>query len=78
MGIKNSEEMSIEDARNAAVNAVFQLNNDVKIPTNLHMVGVKQEDITALAEAAYADVCTQGNPRETNLSDIEKLYHSVF
>jgi lactaldehyde reductase len=78
MGIKNSEEMSIEDARNAAVNAVFQLNHDVKIPTNLHMVGVKKEDITALAEAAYADVCTQGNPRETNLSDIEKLYHSVF
>ena len=42
------------------------------------MVGVKKEDITALAEAAYADVCTQGNPRETNISDIEKLYHSVF
>ena len=78
MGIKNTEDMTIEDARNAAVNAVFQLNNDVKIPTNLHMVGVKKEDITALAEAAYADVCTQGNPRETNISDIEKLYHSVF
>ena len=78
MGIKNTEDMTIEDARNAAVNAVFQLNNDVKIPTNLHMVGVKKEDIKALAEAAYADVCTQGNPRETNISDIEKLYHSVF
>ena len=78
MGIKNSEEMSIEDARNAAVDAVFQLNHDVKIPTNLHMVGVKKEDITALAEAAYADVCTQGNPRETNIADIEELYHLVF
>ena len=78
MGIKNSEDMTIEDARNAAVNAVFQLNNDVKIPTNLHMVGVKKEDIKALAEAAYADVCTQGNPRETNIADIEELYHLVF
>lgn len=78
MGIKNSEDMTIEDARNAAVDAVFQLNNDVKIPTNLHMVGVKKEDIKALAEAAYADVCTQGNPRETNIADIEELYHLVF
>lgn len=78
MGIKNSEDMTIEDARNAAVDAVFQLNHDVKIPTNLHMVGVKKEDITALAEAAYADVCTQGNPRETNIADIEELYHLVF
>ena len=78
MGIKNTEDMTIEDARNVAVNAVFQLNNDVKIPTNLHMVGVKKEDIKALAEAAYADVCTQGNPRETNIADIEELYHLVF
>ena len=78
MGIKNTEDMTIEDARNAAVDAVFQLNNDVKIPTNLHMVGVKKEDIKALAEAAYADVCTQGNPRETNIADIEELYHLVF
>ncbi len=50
----------------AAVEAVCQLNRDVGIPGHLREVGVRKEDIPALARAALADVCTGGNPREAS------------
>lgn len=70
--------MSINDARQAAVDAVKQLCKDVGIPASLRELGVKEEDIPALAEAAFADVCTGGNPRETNVKEIEELYRSIY
>lgn len=78
MGIKNSEKMSLDEARKAAVDAVRQLNNDVGIPAHLRDVGMKQEDIDALAKAALADVCTGGNPREASLQDIAQLYRDIY
>ena len=39
---------------------------------------VKEEDIPALARSAYADACRPGNPRETSVEDIEKLYRSLI
>mgnify|MGYP002138933917 CR=1 FL=1 len=41
-------------------------------------VGMKEEDIDALAAAALADVCTGGNPRDTNLEEIKALYRQIF
>lgn len=55
--------MPIEEARQAAVEAVAQLNRDVNIPARLRDIGMKYEDIDALAAAAMTDVCTGGNPR---------------
>ncbi len=72
MGVK-VEGMSLEEARNAAVEAVFALNRDVGIPPHLRDVGVRKEDIPALAQAALDDVCTGGNPREATLEDIRAL-----
>ncbi|KAB6335627.1 lactaldehyde reductase, partial [Bacteroides xylanisolvens] len=48
------------------------------IPQKLHEINVKEEDIPALAVAAYNDVCTGGNPRPTSVADIEALYHKAF
>ncbi len=31
-----------------------------------------------LAEAAFEDVCTGGNPRKTTVEDIEQLYRSLY
>lgn len=76
MGVK-VEGMSTEEARNAAVEAVFALNRDVGIPPHLRDVGVRKEDIPALAQAALDDVCTGGNPREATLEDIVELYHTA-
>ncbi|QIQ21983.1 lactaldehyde reductase [Zophobihabitans entericus] len=78
MGVKGTDTMTIEQAREAAVNAVIQLNKDVNIPPRLRDVGVKQEDIPDLAKAAFADVCTGGNPRDTNIKEIEQLYRDIY
>lgn len=78
MGVKNTESMSIEQARQAAVDAVKQLNKDVGIPATLREIGVKEEDISALAQAAFDDVCTGGNPRDTTVAEIAKLYQQIY
>jgi len=78
MGVPNTERMSIQEARQAAVNAVRQLSQDVGIPANLRSVGVREEDIPALARSAFEDVCTGGNPRETSIPEIEQLYRAIY
>ncbi len=55
MGVR-VEALSLTAAREAAVEAVCQLNRDVGIPGHLREVGVRKEDIPALAQAALADV----------------------
>ncbi|KAA1139839.1 MULTISPECIES: lactaldehyde reductase [Citrobacter] len=70
--------MPIEEARQAAVEAVVQLNRDVNIPARLRDIGMKYEDIDALAAAAMADVCTGGNPRDTCIEEIKALYRQLY
>ena len=77
MGVKD-EGLTLAEARKAAVDAVFALNRDVGIPLHLRDVGVRKEDIPALAQAAFDDVCTGGNPREASLGDIVELYHTAW
>lgn len=72
------EALSLEQARNAAIDAVFALNRDVGIPLHLRDVGVRKEDIPALAQAAFDDVCTGGNPREASVADIVELYQLAW
>lgn len=72
------EGLSLAEARKAAVEAVFSLNRDVGIPLHLRDVGVLQDDIPALAQAAFDDVCTGGNPREASIADIIELYHTAW
>ena len=55
-----------------------KLSEDVGIPAKLSDVGVKKEDLDFLSESAFADVCTGGNPRETSVADIKKLYESML
>lgn len=70
--------MSQEEYRKAAVDAVRQLSKDVGIPEKLHEIGVKEEDLHALAEAAMADVCTGGNPRPCTVESILEIYKKAF
>lgn len=77
MGVKNVENMSVEEYRSAAVDAVKRLSNDVGIPSNLKDI-VKKEDIGFLAQSAYDDACRPGNPRETSVEEITKLYESLI
>jgi lactaldehyde reductase len=78
MGVDNASEMTSDQAKTAAIEAVLRLNADVGIPTTLREIGVQQQDIPALAEAALADVCTGGNPRRATVEEIESLYRSIY
>ena len=77
MGVEGAENMSVEEYRKAAIDAVKKLSNDVGIPSNLKEI-VKEEDIEFLSESAFADVCTGGNPKNTSVEDIIKLYKSLM
>lgn len=78
MGVDGAATMSLEEVRKAAVDAVRQLAIDVEIPTTLTEVGVKAEDVDALADAAMADVCTGGNPRDAKVEEVKELYRSLL
>lgn len=77
MGVAGTEQMSQEEYRKAAVDAVRTLSHDVGIPANLKEI-VKEEDIPFLAQSAYDDACRPGNPRETSVEEIAALYRSLL
>ncbi|MEI7065404.1 lactaldehyde reductase [Dickeya chrysanthemi] len=78
MGVKGADNMPLAQVREAAIQAVRQLAQDVDIPVQLRQVGVKEQDIPALAQAAFDDVCTGGNPRPATVKEIEALYHAIY
>ena len=77
MGVENVENMSVEEYRKAAIDAVKKLSSDTGIPSNLKDI-VKVEDIDFLAQSAYDDACRPGNPKETSVEDIANLYKSLL
>ncbi|WP_302466630.1 lactaldehyde reductase [Weizmannia acidilactici] len=78
LGVKGVESMSLEEAKEAAVEAVAWLGKDIGIPQSLDELGVKKEDIPNITKDAFADVCTGGNPRDTSVEEIEALYKSLL
>ena len=77
MGVKGTDDMTQEEYRKAAVDAVKQLSEDVGIVSSLKGV-VKEEDVHALAVDAFNDACRPGNPRETSVEEIEALYRRLM
>ena len=77
MGVIGVENMSQEEYRKAAVDAVRQLAIDVGIPKDLKQI-VKKEDLNFLSESAYADACRPGNPRETSVAEIKALFEKLI
>ena len=77
MGVEGVDEMSLEDARKAAVAAVKQLSEDVGIPKDLKNI-VKEEDLDFLAQSAMDDACRPGNPKDPTKEDIIALYRSLL
>ena len=77
MGVEGVDEMSQEEYRKAAVDAVKKLSADVGIPADLKAI-VREEDLDFLSESAYADACRPGNPRDTSVEEIKELYRSLM
>ncbi len=77
MGVQGVDGMTQEEYRQAAIDAVQKLSEDVGIPRNLKEI-VKEEDIPFLAQSAYDDACRPGNPRDTSVEEIIELYKSLM
>ena len=77
MGVEGTENMSQEEYRKAAVDAVRQLSIDVGIPQDLKEI-VREEDIPFLAQSAFDDACKPGNPKDASLEDIIELYKALM
>ena len=77
MGGEGTENMTQEEYRKAAVDAVRKLSQDVGIPADLKEI-VKPEDVDFLAQSAFDDACRPGNPRETSVAEIAELYRSLM
>lgn len=77
MGVCDVDSMTQEEYRKAAVDAVKKLSEDVGIPADLKEI-VKREDLPFLAQSAYDDACRPGNPKDTSVEDIMKLYESLI
>ncbi len=77
MGVEGVDNMTQDEYRKAAVDAVKKLAWDVGIDCSLKGV-VKEEDVDALAMDAFNDACRPGNPREVSFEDIKALYKSLM
>ncbi len=78
MGVPDVDEMDQETYRQAAIDVIQKLADDVGIPKSLSEAGVKREDIPFLAESAFNDACTPGNPRDASMEEIIGIYESIF
>ena len=78
MGVAGVDSMTQEKYRKAAIDAVKQLSIDVNIPQTLAEIGVKEEDLVPLTEAAMADVCTGGNPRPCSHELVLEVYKKAY
>ena len=76
MGVKGVDEMSQDEYRKAAIEAVKKLSVDVGIPTKLE--AIKEEDLQFLAESAHADACAPGNPKDASVEDLKDLFRKLM
>ena len=76
MGVKGVDDMSVEEYRKAAIDAVAQLSVDVGIPTKLE--AIKEDDLDFLAESAHADACAPGNPKDASVEDLKALFATAY
>lgn len=76
MGVEGVDDMSQDEYRKAAIDAVKKLSSDVGIPEKNERV--KAEDLDVLAADAFADACRPGNPRDTSVEDLKELYKKIM
>ncbi|MGM9645843.1 MAG: lactaldehyde reductase [Eubacteriales bacterium] len=70
--------MSVDEGAKAAVDAVKKLSLDLGIPQTLREINIPESALAQLANDAFNDVCTGGNPREITEADILELYRKAY
>ena len=76
LGVKGVDEMSQEEYRDAAINAVKQLSEDVGIPKKNEKI--REEDLDQLATDALNDACYPGNPREATKEQVIDMFRQLM
>ncbi len=74
----NTFEMTTQEAADAAIAAVADLNKRIGIPATLSEVGVKETDLEELADKAFLDGCHATNPKPCTRDDFMALYKEVL
>jgi len=64
-------------AAEMAVEYVHQLTVDVEIP-GMQELGFSEDEIPMLADKAFADPQTIGNPRDVNAAAYRRIYERAF
>ena len=75
---ENISGLSVMEAAEKAINAMFRLSEDVGIPKSLKEMGVKQEDFEHMAELALLDGNAFSNPRKGNTKDIINIFKAAY
>lgn len=68
--------MTQEEYRQAAIDAVKKLSVDVGIPTKCEKI--LKEDLESLASDALKDACYPGNPKEATKEEVIKLFEKLM
>lgn len=75
---ENISGLSVMEAAEKGINAMFRLSEDVGIPKSLKEMGVKQEDFEYMAELALLDGNAFSNPRKGNAKDIINIFKAAY
>lgn len=76
LGVKGTENMTIEEYRNAAIEAVKKLSVDVGIPIKCEKI--TEDDLDSLATDALKDACYPGNPKEATKEEVINLFRKLM
>lgn len=71
---ENVNGLSTRAAAEKALESIRTLSGDVGIPSGLKELGVKEADLTIMAENAMKDACSFTNPRSAKLVDVVNIY----
>jgi len=75
---ENIQGLSVIEAAEKAIDAMFRLSKDVGIPTSLKEMGIKEEDFEYMAEMALKDGNAFSNPRKGGAKDIVALFKAAY
>lgn len=69
--------LGVEFDAQAGVEEIYRLTEDVEIPT-MKELGFSEDEIPMLAQIAFDDPQTIGNPRPVDVSAYEEIYRNAF
>lgn len=79
IGVVSNREASAAEAAEALISQIEEWTKRLNIPQNLKEFGIKEDDVTELAEAASKVTrLLNNNPKELSVSDMEDIYRKLL